>query len=129
MWPHQGEALRWQQQQLLLLLLTVLLACSQSGVIEIVPHARTVASIQKAAGGSFSAFSDEPLLDWLTKETLNDVEALNAAKDKFTISCAGGHALACGAAGMAHVCLLRLQDIAWQPMCCKQSACKQHNPA
>eukprot|EP00045_Choanoeca_perplexa_P018222 m.282513 g.282513 ORF g.282513 m.282513 type:complete len:1348 (-) comp17751_c0_seq1:4505-8548(-) len=62
---------------------------SDSGVIEIVPRACTVASIQKAAGGSLAAFRDEPLLEWLTKETLNDADALNAAKDKFTISCAG----------------------------------------
>ncbi|EDQ90489.1 PI3K-CA gamma [Monosiga brevicollis MX1] len=60
-----------------------------SGLIEIVPYARTVASIQKAAGGSFSAFAEEPILDWLRSECLNSEEMLQAARNKFTVSCAG----------------------------------------
>jgi hypothetical protein len=105
---------------------TFIVACvySQSGVIEIVPNARTVASIQKAAGGSFSAFSDEPLLDWLTKETLNDVDALNAAKDKFTISCAG-ECLAILLTMCFDTCVACLQAIALRPTCCKCVARKQ----
>ena len=58
-------------------------------MIEIVPLARTVASIQKTSGGSFAAFSEEPILEWLTRESFGNAQALQAARDKFIVSCAG----------------------------------------
>lgn len=59
-----------------------------AGVIEVVSNARTVASIQRSSGGSMAAFKEEPLHDWLREQHPSD-EAFEAAKDTFTMSCAG----------------------------------------
>eukprot|EP00054_Salpingoeca_dolichothecata_P014194 m.79675 g.79675 ORF g.79675 m.79675 type:complete len:1630 (+) comp20870_c0_seq5:130-5019(+) len=57
------------------------------GVIQAVPDARTVSSIQLAFGGSLSAFKDEPIHDWLRQQNPSD-EAFEGAKDRFMLSSA-----------------------------------------
>eukprot|EP00047_Mylnosiga_fluctuans_P024651 m.166145 g.166145 ORF g.166145 m.166145 type:complete len:1343 (+) comp9898_c0_seq4:65-4093(+) len=61
---------------------------SEGGVIQIVGRAKTVASIQRAYGGTLSAFKEEPLYEWL--RSVNTAEDQFAkARDTFTMSCAG----------------------------------------
>ena len=60
-----------------------------SGIIEVVSPAETVASIQRAAGGTLSAFSEEPLLEWLKRNNERPDADLEQAKRTFIVSCAG----------------------------------------
>lgn len=61
---------------------------NQIGMIEVVVNSRTVASIQKDCGGSWGAFRDELLHDWLRRECAT-ADEFAAAVENFTRSCAG----------------------------------------
>ncbi len=59
-----------------------------SGIIEVVSSSKTVASIQRAAGGSAAAFSETPLRDWLRTQNVGE-DTFESARDNFIRSCAG----------------------------------------
>lgn len=82
LWQHAGLDLR-------MTIYGCVATGPNGGVIEVVSPAETVASIQRAAGGSLSAFSEEPLLDWLTKAANGSAAKLEEAKHNFLLSCAG----------------------------------------
>ncbi|XP_065829821.1 phosphatidylinositol 4,5-bisphosphate 3-kinase catalytic subunit gamma isoform-like isoform X2 [Oscarella lobularis] len=58
------------------------------GMIEVVPNSSTVAKIQRMFGGSFGAFKDDCLCNWLKKHNPRASD-FQAAVKRFTLSCAG----------------------------------------
>jgi phosphatidylinositol kinase/protein kinase (PI-3 family) len=60
---------------------------SQSGMVEIVGGAKTVAAIQIEAGGVTAAFKQTPLFDWL--QGYHTAEDFELVVENFTLSCAG----------------------------------------
>ncbi|KAJ9443675.1 Phosphatidylinositol 3-kinase 2 [Diplonema papillatum] len=66
-------------------------ACDDGvGMIEVVLNAETIASITRDQGGAGSAFSEEPMLNWLRKQQCNkSEEGVKKCLTNFMLSCAG----------------------------------------
>jgi len=58
------------------------------GMIEVVLHAETTASISKKAGGATAVFYEDPIANWLQKHNTTP-EAYRSAVKTFVYSCAG----------------------------------------
>lgn len=60
----------------------------QIGMLEVVLNAKTIANINKDAGGTGAVLEDKTIVKWLRKHNPTDAE-YNAAVETFILSCAG----------------------------------------
>lgn len=69
----------------------------QIGMLEVVLNAKTIANINKDAGGTGAVLEDKTIVKWLRKHNPTDAE-YNAAVETFILSCAGYLPSNCGIA-------------------------------
>jgi len=62
---------------------------SNSGLIEVVSPANTIANIQKTRKGKMSAFRHQTLFEWIEQKAVEQDISLDEAIENFTCSCAG----------------------------------------